>query len=50
MMGMRRITVEMMGMLGIRKGIRGTWGVNEGNYGDNLCIGEEMISNKCGEE
>ena len=40
----------MIRMLGIRKGIQGICGVNEGNRGDNLRIGEEMINKKCGEE
>ena len=50
MMEMKRITVEIMGMRGIRIGIQGIWGGNEGNHGENLSIGEEMINKKCGEE
>ena len=50
MMEMRRITVEIMGMRGIRIGIQGIWGGNEGNHDENLSIGEEMINKKCGEE
>ena len=56
MMGMRGNRVGMMGMRGITVGMRGT-GVgmreigsgNEGNQGENLRIGVELINWNCGE-
>ena len=51
MMGMRGLRVGMMGMRGISMGmrslkvrIRGIRGGNEGNQGENLHIGVEMMS------
>ena len=46
MMRMCRISV---GMQGIRVGMQGTGGRNEGNKGDNLCIGVELMNYNCGE-
>ena len=45
--GMRGIRVGKMGMLGTRVGMMGMRGIgarNEGNQGENLCIGVEMMN------
>ena len=38
-----------MGKRGIRGGMRGTGGGNEGNKGDNLRVGVELMNHNCGE-
>ena len=44
MMGMQRIMVGMEGMWGIGVGIRGIVSRNEGNQGENLRIGVELLN------
>ena len=39
----------MVEMMEIRVGMRGTGGGNEGNIGDNLCIGVKLMNYNCGE-
>ena len=46
MMGMQGIRVGMIGMRGISMGNRDR---NEGNQGENLHIGVEMMNKKCRE-
>ena len=36
-------------MRGIRVGMQGTGGGNEGNISDNLCIGVKLMNYNCGE-
>ena len=36
-------------MRGIRVGMQGTGGGNEGNICDNLCIGVKLMNYNCGE-
>ena len=48
-MGMQGIRVGMREMWGIRVGMRGSRGGNEGNKGENHCIGVELMNYNCGE-
>ena len=50
MTGMRVIRVELMEMRGMNEGIQRIWGGNEGNQGENLRIGVEVMYKKCREE
>ena len=45
-----RVRMQMMGMWEIRVGMQGTGSRNEGNKGENLCIGMELMSYNCGEK
>ena len=38
-----------MGMRGIKVGMQEIGGVNEGNQGESLRIGAEMVNKNCGE-
>ena len=46
---MRGIRVRMMGKRGIRVEMRGTGGENEGNKGDDLRVGVDLMNDNRGE-